>query len=91
MVNGRRRVHQDTLREMEDSYPEIWRIEVPFSATVERMTTEKAPITHVKGGRRIAEQYRELWQRIAEELGFAARQSRVAADAEVPGDAGAQL
>ncbi len=82
MVNGRRRVHQDTLKEMEGRYPEIWPIEIPYSATVERMTTERAPIIYVKGGRRPADQYRVLWQRVSAELGFTAFKTETGGTAE---------
>lgn len=68
MVQPRRKVHQQTMDELKESFPDIWPVEIPFSAVVERMSTERAPIARVRGASRAAVPYRMLWESVAGHL-----------------------
>lgn len=69
MADRRRRSH----RELADapSYPsQVWPVAVPYASSVERMTTERRPLTAIKRPGPALEAYRELWRRAADRLGL---------------------
>jgi cellulose biosynthesis protein BcsQ len=76
MVDRRKRLHRETMdvQAADGSGGEastgIWNIAVPYASVVERMTTERAPLTAMKRPGRALEAYREVWNQLADTLGL---------------------
>lgn len=65
MVDRRRKLHRQIV---EQTLPAIWPIAVPNSSAVERMTTERVPLSELRRPGPALPAYRELWAAIASVL-----------------------
>lgn len=68
MVDRRKTVHRETVRDLPRSNPAVTNIVVPATVFIERMGTEKAPIGTYAPNTEAAFSYGELWVRIQSTL-----------------------
>lgn len=62
MVDRRRKLHRETVAEA------TWPVAIPNSSAVERMTTERLPLSELRRPGPALEAYRELWAQITSAL-----------------------
>jgi chromosome partitioning protein len=64
MVDSRKKMHKDIMREVQADYPELLKTAIPYASDIERMGLERKPLVAYSGKSRSAVAYRELWQEI---------------------------
>lgn len=64
MVEGRKRLHRDVMQAFRARYPTTLDASIPYSAEIERMGLERAPLGTFGGKRAPARAYEELWLRL---------------------------
>lgn len=64
LVDVRRKMHRDTLATFKRKKKRIMRSFIPYSASVEKMSSKRAPIHHFSSKSRAAGCYRNLWQEL---------------------------
>lgn len=68
MVDGRRRMHRDTMAELADSDHRVLATAVPYSAEVEKMGTYREPLLARHRSSRAATAYLDLWAELRASL-----------------------
>ncbi|MEN0049507.1 MAG: AAA family ATPase [Bacteroidota bacterium] len=64
LVDKRRKTHLETINRFKKKKRKIMRAFIPYSATIEKMSTEKAPVNHFSTRSKAASSYRNLWQEL---------------------------
>ena len=64
MVDRRKTMHKDIMRDALADYPELLKTAVPYASDIERMGLERMPLAAYSRKSRSAEAYHELWQEI---------------------------
>jgi chromosome partitioning protein len=64
MVDGRKKMHKDIMRDIQLDYPELLKTAIPYASDIERMGLERKPLPAYSGKSRSALAYRELWQEV---------------------------
>lgn len=70
MVDRRRTLHKEMCGTLIADSKQVWPIEIPYSSAVERMSSERLPLSLVKRPGRALEAYQALWVRSRAELGL---------------------
>jgi len=73
MVDRRRSLHEELIREARDRFPSLLSTEVPYWSEIERMAVRRAPIVAFAPRSPAAQVYEELWSEIEERLQGARR------------------
>jgi chromosome partitioning protein len=68
MVDARKRMHRDLMREFAAEWPDMLRTVVPLAADVERMGQARAPLEEFAPRGAAAVAFRELWKEIRQRL-----------------------
>ena len=68
MVDGRKRLHKDVMRDMAAEYPELLAAVIPASADVERMGAKRTVIAEFAPRSRGAVAYESLWRELQTRL-----------------------
>ena len=68
MVDRRRTLHREMSETLQADAKQVWPIEIPYSSAVERMTTERSPLSRIKRPGRSLAAFRGLWGHCREEL-----------------------
>ena len=69
MVDRRKRMHQDLLREMPVNHPEMLTAHVPYASDVERMGLQRAPLESFAPRSAAGRAYRALWDEVKSRAG----------------------
>jgi cellulose biosynthesis protein BcsQ len=64
MADRRKRLHQDVIKELSAQRPGVARSVIPALSVIERMSTERAPVTAFAAGHQAARAYRALWSEL---------------------------
>jgi len=64
LVDKRRKVHMETISHFRKKKRKMMRAFIPYSATIEKMSIEKAPVHHFSSRSKAASSYRNLWQEL---------------------------
>ena len=64
MVDSRKNMHKDVMRDALVDYPEFLRATIPCASDIERMGVERKPLPAYSGKSRSAQAYHALWQEI---------------------------
>jgi len=64
LVDKRRKVHLETMERFQKKKRKIMRSFIPYSAIIEKMSIEKAPVNHFSARSKAASSYRNLWQEL---------------------------
>lgn len=62
MVEGRKRLHREVMASFSEHYPATLAASIPYSAEIERMGLERAPLGTFGGKRTPARAYEALWR-----------------------------
>ncbi len=69
MVEPRKKMHQQTIREIMESGIPLLRTYIPYSAEVEKMGFYRAPLTHCRPASNAAVAFNKLWKEIDTHMG----------------------
>lgn len=64
MVDRRKNMHKDIMRDVFADYPEMLKTAIPYASDIERMGLERMPLAAYSSKSRSAEAYKQLWQEI---------------------------
>jgi chromosome partitioning protein len=67
MVDRRKKLHQDTIRELLAERSVVTETAIPSLAMIERMSVERAPVTAFAPRSQAARAYRALWSELRSE------------------------
>lgn len=68
MVDARKKLHRQVLRDLREARPDLLATQIPSSTDVERMGVHRATVTAFAPDSRAARAYRDLWREIAGRL-----------------------
>jgi len=69
MVDRRKRMHLDTIRQMPELYPEVLTTQIPYASDVERMGIHRAPLGSFSPRSVAGRAYEILWEEVKERIG----------------------
>lgn len=69
MVDARKKIHQEVMRSLPRSYPDMLATRIPYLAQAEWMGTRRAPINSFSPRSRLASAFRCLWSEIESRCG----------------------
>lgn len=64
MVEQRKGLHRETIRQLPERHPEMLQTQIPFSAEIERMGVERAPVRSYAPASRGAKAFADLWTEV---------------------------
>lgn len=68
MVDRRKRMHLDMMRQLPETYPELLDTYIPYASDVERMGIHRAPLGSYAPNSVAGRAYDELWQELDREI-----------------------
>ncbi len=68
MVDGRKRLHRETMAELRAEWPDLLPTAIPAASTIERMGPERAPVASYDPTSNAAAAFKQLWADIAARL-----------------------
>jgi len=64
MVDRRKKMHNEIMRDITDIYPDTLKSVIPYASDVERMGWERQPLGAYMGRGRSIDAYRNLWNEV---------------------------
>jgi chromosome partitioning protein len=68
MVDRRKKLHQETIRDLSAERPEVAAAAIPALSLIERMSVERAPVTAFAPRSVAARAYRALWSELSKDI-----------------------
>lgn len=68
MVDGRKKLHRETMEELVRAYPEFLQTSIPYASDIEKMGVHRAPVATFARWTDAAKGYRALWRELTERL-----------------------